>query len=67
MSHPIYLSQWDVVGMTMDPLLAAVRSLEFDTVNLARLELVVESYLSGGSMLSIAEGNAREPLTFSFR
>ena len=51
----------------MDPLLAAVRSLEFDTVNLARLELVVESYLSGGSMLSIAEGNAREPLTFSFR
>jgi hypothetical protein len=44
-----------------------VRSLEFDTVNLGRLELLLHHYLSRGNILSIAEANANEPLTFSFR
>ncbi len=44
-----------------------VRSLEFDTVNLSRLELLLQHYFAKGSMLSVREGNVREPLTFSWR
>jgi hypothetical protein len=44
-----------------------VRSLEFDTVNLSRLELLLQHYFAKGSMLSVREGNLMEPLTFSWR
>jgi len=45
----------------------AVRSLEFDTLNGARLNVVLESFFAGRKVRTVQEVNQQESLAFSFR